>query len=65
MGLVQKKQKDSGEELTTPEKVKPEKVQKVKKEKVVKSKTGDAPGHKPSKLGGSKLKLGWNKAKTN
>lgn len=64
MGLVQKKQKDSGEELTKPEKVKPEKVQKVKKEKVVKSKTGDTPGQKPFKLDGSKLKSGWNKTKT-
>jgi methyl-accepting chemotaxis protein len=63
MGLVQKKQKDSGEELTTPEKVKPEKVQKVKKEKVVKSKTGDTPDQKPSKLDRSKLKLGWDKTK--
>jgi len=64
MGLVQKKQMDSGEELTKPEKVKPEKVQKVKKEKVVKSKTGDTPGQKPFKLDGSKLKSGWNKTKT-
>ncbi|KOY18225.1 methyl-accepting chemotaxis protein [Paenibacillus xylanivorans] len=63
MGLVQKKQKDSGEELTTPEKVKPEKVQKVKKEKVVKSKTGDTPDQKSSKLDRSKLKLGWDKTK--
>ncbi|WP_375137248.1 methyl-accepting chemotaxis protein [Paenibacillus pabuli] len=64
MGLVQKKQKDSGEELTKPEKVKPEKVQKVKKEKGVKSNAGDAPGQKPFKLDGSKLKSGWNKTKT-
>ncbi|QLG38853.1 MULTISPECIES: methyl-accepting chemotaxis protein [unclassified Paenibacillus] len=64
MGLVQKKQNDSGEELTKPEKVKPEKVQKVKKEKGVKSKTGDTPGQKPFKLDGSKLKSGWNKTKT-
>lgn len=63
MGLVQKKQKDSGEELTTPEKVKPEKVQKVKKEKVAKRKTGDAPDQQSSKLDRSKLKLGWNKTK--
>lgn len=64
MGLVQKKQKDSGEELTKPEKVKPEKVQKVRKEKGVRSKTGDAPSQKPFKLDGSKLKSGWNKTKT-
>ncbi|WDQ32547.1 methyl-accepting chemotaxis protein [Paenibacillus marchantiae] len=63
MGLVQKKQKDSGEELTTPEKVKPEKVQKVKKEKGVKSKTGDASGKKSFTLGSGKLKSGWNKTK--
>ncbi|QOS80717.1 methyl-accepting chemotaxis protein [Paenibacillus sp. JNUCC31] len=63
MGLVQKKQKDSGEEITTPEKVKPEKVQKVKKEKVVKSKTGDTPGRKSFKLDSGKMKLGWNKTK--
>ncbi|SEO86123.1 methyl-accepting chemotaxis protein [Paenibacillus sp. OK076] len=62
--MVQKKQNDSGEELTKPEKVKPEKVQKVKKEKGVKSKTGDTPGQKPFKLDGSKLKSGWNKTKT-
>ncbi|MGP3783975.1 methyl-accepting chemotaxis protein [Paenibacillus sp. 1A_MP2] len=64
MGLVQKKQKDSGEELTTPEKVKSEKVQKVKKEKVAKRKTGDAPDKQSFKLDRSKLKLGWNKTKT-
>ncbi|MFS0858367.1 methyl-accepting chemotaxis protein [Paenibacillus taichungensis] len=63
MGLVQKKQKDSGEELTTPEKVKPEKVQKVKKEKGVKSKTGDASGKKSFTLNSGKLKSGWNKTK--
>ncbi|UPK42832.1 methyl-accepting chemotaxis protein [Paenibacillus pabuli] len=63
MGLVQKKQKDSGEELTTPEKVKPEKVQKVKKEKGVKSKTGDASSRKSSTLGSGKLKSGWSKTK--
>ncbi|WP_180287142.1 methyl-accepting chemotaxis protein [Paenibacillus sp. LK1] len=63
MGLVQKKQKDSGEELTTPEKVKPEKVQKVKKEKGVKSKTGDALGKKSFTLNSGKLKSGWNKTK--
>ncbi|MFE6078332.1 methyl-accepting chemotaxis protein [Paenibacillus sp. NPDC057886] len=63
MGLVQKKQKDSGEELTIPEKVKPEKVQKVKKEKVVKSKTGDAPSKKSFTLDSGKLKSGWNKTK--
>ncbi|MFB8374794.1 methyl-accepting chemotaxis protein [Paenibacillus taichungensis] len=64
MGLVQKKQKDSGEELKIPEKVKPEKVQKVKKEKGVKSKTGDASGKKSFTLNSSKLKSGWNKTKT-
>ncbi|WP_258530645.1 MULTISPECIES: methyl-accepting chemotaxis protein [Paenibacillus] len=63
MGLVQKKQKDSGEELTIPEKVKPEKVQKVKKEKGVKSKTGDTSGKKSFTLGSGKLKSGWNKTK--
>ncbi|MFJ2045052.1 methyl-accepting chemotaxis protein [Paenibacillus taichungensis] len=63
MGLVQKKQKDSGEELKIPEKVKPEKVQKVKKEKGVKSKTGDASGKKSFTLGSGKLKSGWNKTK--
>ncbi|WP_246318226.1 methyl-accepting chemotaxis protein [Paenibacillus taichungensis] len=63
MGLVQKKQKDSGEELTTPEKVKPEKVQKVKKEKGVKSKTGDASSKKSFTLNSGKLKSGWNKTK--
>lgn len=63
MGLVQKKQKDSGEELKIPEKVKLEKVQKVKKEKVVKSKTGDASGKKSFTLGSGKLKSGWNKTK--
>ncbi|WP_240343085.1 methyl-accepting chemotaxis protein [Paenibacillus sp. ALJ109b] len=63
MGLVQKKQKDSGEELTIPEKVKPEKVQKVKKEKGVKSKTGDASGKKSFTLNSGKLKSGWNKTK--
>lgn len=56
--MVQKKQKDSGEELTTPEK-----VQKVKKEKGVKSKTGDASGKKSFTLGSGKLKSGWNKTK--
>ncbi|MGV2881115.1 methyl-accepting chemotaxis protein [Paenibacillus taichungensis] len=63
MGLVQKKQKDSGEELKIPEKVKLEKVQKVKKEKGVKSKTGDASGKKSFTLGSGKLKSGWNKTK--
>ncbi|WP_408892621.1 methyl-accepting chemotaxis protein [Paenibacillus taichungensis] len=63
MGLVQKKQKDSGEELTIPEKVKPEKVQKVKKEKGVKSKTGDSSSKKSFTLGSGKLKSGWNKTK--
>jgi methyl-accepting chemotaxis protein len=63
MGLVQKKQKDSGEELTIPEKVKPEKVQKVKKEKGVKSKTGDASNKKSFTLNSGKLKSGWNKTK--
>ncbi|WP_413373113.1 methyl-accepting chemotaxis protein [Paenibacillus taichungensis] len=63
MGLVQKKQKDSGEEITKPEKVKPEKVQKVKKEKVVKSKTGDTSSRKAFKLDSGKLKSGWNKTK--
>ncbi|SDL57641.1 methyl-accepting chemotaxis protein [Paenibacillus sp. OK060] len=61
--MVQKKQKDSGEELKIPEKVKPEKVQKVKKEKGVKSKTGDASGKKSFTLGSGKLKSGWNKTK--
>lgn len=37
--MVQKKQEDSGEQVTKAEQVNPEKVQKVKKEKVVKSKT--------------------------
>ncbi|WKL03498.1 hypothetical protein Q0F98_08000 [Paenibacillus amylolyticus] len=34
--MVQKKQNDSGEQVTKAEQVNPEKVQKVKKEKVVK-----------------------------
>lgn len=60
MGLVQKKQKDSGEQVTKDEQVNPEQVQKVKKEKVGKSKiTGD--GKKLLKLDRSKLKLGWIK----
>lgn len=63
MGLVQKKQKDSGEELKIPEKVKPEKVQKVKKEKVVKSKTGDTSSRKAFKLDSGNLRSGWNKTK--
>ncbi|KAJ3197668.1 hypothetical protein HK101_001622 [Irineochytrium annulatum] len=60
MGLVQKKQKDSGEQVTKDEQVNPEQVQKVKKEKVGKSKiTGN--GKKLLKLDRSKLKLGWIK----
>ncbi|MCW3791782.1 methyl-accepting chemotaxis protein [Paenibacillus sp. LS1] len=60
MGLVQKKQKDSGEQVTKAEQVKPEKVQKVKKEKVAKSKTTGS-GKKMFKIDRSKLKLGWIK----
>lgn len=60
MGLVQKKQKDSGEQVTKAEQVNPEKVQKVKKEKVVKSKTTGT-GKRLFKIDRSKLKLGWIK----
>lgn len=60
MGLVQKKQNDSGEQVTEAEQVNPEKVQKVKKEKVVKSKTTGS-GKRLFKIDRSKLKLGWIK----
>ncbi|WP_440111886.1 methyl-accepting chemotaxis protein [Paenibacillus sp. QZ-Y1] len=55
MGLVQKKQKDSGEHMT-----KPEKVQKMKKEKRVKSTKGTS-NKRTFKMDRSKFKLGWIK----
>ncbi|GGH48075.1 chemotaxis protein [Paenibacillus silvae] len=61
MGLVQKKDKDSGEQFTQPEQAKPDKTQKVKKAKPVKIKK-EGGNKKPFKIDFSKIRL--NRLKT-